>query len=99
MCSAPAPACSAPTTRSSGPPPGCGPPRRSCRPPRDPGEPDLAEVAALAGAMLRFAGGPDAEGAARLERSLERLAALPAAAARRDDVAAVVLHGRLVAAM
>jgi signal transduction histidine kinase/ActR/RegA family two-component response regulator len=68
-------------------------------PRRDPGEPDLAEVAVLAGAMLRFAGGPDAEGAARLERSLERLAALPAAAARRDDVAAVVLHGRLVAAM
>jgi signal transduction histidine kinase/ActR/RegA family two-component response regulator len=65
----------------------------------DPGEPDLAEVAALASAMLRFAGGPDAEGAAGLERSLQRLAALPVAAVRRGDVAALVLHGRLIAAM
>ena len=68
-------------------------------PQRDPEESGAAEIAALAGAMLRFAGGSDAEGAAGLERSLERLAALPAAAARRDDVAALVLHGRLVAAM
>ncbi len=69
-------------------------------PPRGPGEPGAAEVAALAGAMLRFVGGPDAGGAARLDRALERLVALPAAAAvPRDEVEALLPHGRLIAAM